>query len=126
LLANTTGYRYNHLVIILFGKPGSYSVPVSKKRKKKRIKPSSPPLPKSELGVKKKKLTRQQILIYIFSALVILSLAAGFVISSVGQQPVQPALDQNMLILTPTVQSEESQPETEATTETTPESESEN
>lgn len=100
-------------------------MPVSKKRKKKRIKPSGPPLPKSELSAKKKKLSRQQILIYVFSALVILSLAVGFVISSVGSQPVQPGAPgstQNTLTSTPATPAEETTEKSETAPETTSES----
>lgn len=57
-------------------------MPVSKKRKKKGTKPVSPPPSKVEGAGKKRKLSRQQILIYIFSALIILSLAVSFIIGS--------------------------------------------
>ena len=64
-------------------------MPVSKKRKKKtRIKPSGPPVSKVELAGKKKKITRQQIFIYIFSALIIGSLAISFIIGGLGGGPV--------------------------------------
>jgi cytoskeletal protein RodZ len=58
-------------------------VPVSKKRKKKRDnRPSRPPVSKQELATRKKKLSTRQILIYVFSALIILSLAISFIVSS--------------------------------------------
>jgi hypothetical protein len=49
-------------------------VPVSKKRVKKDQRKSAPPAPKT-LTPAKKKLSTQQILIYVISALVILSMA---------------------------------------------------
>lgn|GEM_PF-1532921 len=61
-------------------------MPVSKKRKKKRIKSSSgPPLSKKEVAAKKRKLTRRQILIYVFSALIILSFALSFIVGFGGR-----------------------------------------
>ncbi len=59
-------------------------MPVSKKRKKKGSKkPIGPPVSKSELTAgKKKKLTKQQIFIFVFSALIIISLAASFLVGS--------------------------------------------
>jgi hypothetical protein len=50
-------------------------VPVSKKRVKKDQRKSAPPAPKSLVTPGKKKLSTQQILIYVISALVILSMA---------------------------------------------------
>lgn len=56
-------------------------MPVSKKRRKKRsYKPSGPPISKAELAAKQRKLTKRQILIYVFSALIILSFALSFVV----------------------------------------------
>ena len=63
-------------------------MPVSKKRVKKEQRKSAPPAPKS-LTPPKKKLTTQQILIYVISALVILSMAIGFLASGSGT-PVYP------------------------------------
>jgi cytoskeletal protein RodZ len=63
-------------------------VPVSKKRKKKGQKSYGPPPPKSVIN-KKKGLTRQQILIYIISGVMILSLAAGFIVRSSGRTAPQ-------------------------------------
>jgi hypothetical protein len=79
-------------------------VPVSKKRKKKKQRKSGPPPPKS-LAAPKKKITRQQILIYIISALVIISMAIGFLASG-SRRSVRTAItpspqDQNLLLDTP-------------------------
>ena len=58
-------------------------MPVSKKRKKKRSSPvAGPPPPRVEVTTRKKKLSKQQIAIYIFSALVILSLMLSYIISN--------------------------------------------
>ena len=60
-------------------------MPVSKKRKKKRDnKPSGPPLSKNALVTKKRKISKRQIFIYVFSALIILSFALSFVVKSGG------------------------------------------
>jgi hypothetical protein len=60
-------------------------VPVSKKRKKKREnKPSGPPQSKSAIAAKKRKITKRQIFIYVFSALIILSFALSFIVGSGG------------------------------------------
>ena len=60
-------------------------MPVSKKRKKKREKkPAGPPPSKTVIAAKKRKLTKRQILIYVFSALIILSFALSFVVGSGG------------------------------------------
>ena len=56
-------------------------MPVSKKRKKKNERKSSgQPISKTEIASRKRKLTKQQILIYVFSALVILSFVLSFII----------------------------------------------
>ncbi|MEM7346962.1 MAG: hypothetical protein AAF485_22210 [Chloroflexota bacterium] len=56
-------------------------MPVSKKRKKKtRNQYSGPPLPQSALKPKKK-ITTQTILLYLISAIMIISLAASFLVS---------------------------------------------
>ena len=63
-------------------------MPVSKKRKKKRVKkPSGPPLSKAAVASKKRKLTKRQIFIYVFSALIILSFALSFIVGSGGGGP---------------------------------------
>jgi hypothetical protein len=85
LLANSTGYEYN----LIFNKLQFIwrsSVPVSKKRVKKSQKRKSPAPPpsKAELSNKKKPLNRQQIAIYVVSALVVLSMTIGFIISGLG------------------------------------------
>ena len=60
-------------------------MPLSKKRKKKRSnKPSGPPLSKAEIAARKRKLTKRQIFIYVFSALIILSFALSFVVGYGG------------------------------------------
>ena len=58
-------------------------MPVSKHRKKKKQRKTGPPPPKSmvEAGSKKKKLNKQQIAIYIISALVVISMAVGLLLS---------------------------------------------
>ena len=48
-----------------------------------------PPPSKNQPANKKRKLTKQQILIYVFSALIIISLAASFLVSSGGSAPTQ-------------------------------------
>jgi hypothetical protein len=76
------------------------------------------------LGVKKKKLTRQQILIYVFSALVILSLAISFIIGNVQPQPVPSnasGTDQSITTATPAPSDEEPTQEAETTSEATEE-----
>lgn len=67
-------------------------MPVSKKRVKKsqKRKPAAPPPSRAELSTKKKPLNRQQIAIYVISALVVLSMAVGFIISGLGQTPTTP------------------------------------
>lgn len=64
-------------------------MPVSKKRIKKsqKRKPAAPPPSKAEISSKKKPLNRQQIAIYVISALVVLSMAVGFVVSGWGRSP---------------------------------------
>ncbi len=64
-------------------------MPVSKKRIKKsqKRKPVTPPPSKAEISNKKKPLSRQQITIYVISALVVLSMAIGFIISGLGTTP---------------------------------------
>jgi len=77
-------------------------VPVSKKRKKKKS--YSPPPPSSKAAApKKKKLTTQQIVIYIISALMILSLALGFLLSGSRRTQVLPTSgpQDNILLDTP-------------------------
>ena len=67
-------------------------MPVSKKRKKKKEKPSGPPPPKRVTAQPKNKITRQQIIIYAISALVIISMAIGFLLSGAGGQPPTPTV----------------------------------
>lgn len=77
-------------------------MPVSKKRKKKRS--YSPPPPSSKAAVpKKRKITTQQLIIYIISALMILSLALGFLLSGSRRTRVVPtsAPQDNILLETP-------------------------
>lgn len=69
-------------------------MPVSKKRKKKSDrKPSGPPLSKKELATKKNKLTRRQILIYVFSALIILSFILSFIVGTTRTQTPSNTVD---------------------------------
>ena len=112
----------------------SSSVPVSKKRKKKtRIKPSRPPISKSAVAGKKKKLTKQQILIYVFSALIILSLAISFIVSGTGGSRA-PSTQSNTQVTAPAVETEnENAPlpenqdaEQEGSVDATPESDTQN
>ncbi len=68
-------------------------MPVSKKRKKNNSsssrRPGTPPVAKAELAKKKKPMSRQQIAIVVISVLVIVSMAAGFLVSGSGsRQPV--------------------------------------
>ena len=58
-------------------------MPVSKKRKKKRVSPTPPP-PKGG-HQPKPKITRQRLILYIISAIMIISLAASFVVRSTGR-----------------------------------------
>ncbi len=82
-------------------------MPVSKKRRKKRsYKPSGPPISKAELAAKQRKLTKRQILIYVFSALIILSFALSFVVGygdsgSVTQDGSQVDTGNSGILLTP-------------------------
>lgn len=61
-------------------------MPLSKKRKKKRQKNYGPPPPK-DARIQKQGLTKQKIIIYIISGVMILSLAASFIIGASGSQP---------------------------------------
>lgn len=58
-------------------------MPLSKKRKKKRQKNFGPPPPKDARN-QSQGLTKQKIIIYIISAVMIISLAASFVIGAAG------------------------------------------
>jgi hypothetical protein len=69
----------------LIFKVGVVEVPVSKKRVKKNQKKVAPPAPKALETPKKKKLTTQQILIYVISILVIVSMAIGYLASGNGR-----------------------------------------
>ena len=105
-------------------------MPVSKHRKKKKQKKSGPPPPKSLAAPKKKKLTTQQILIYVISALVILSMAIGFLASgssrrtSIQRTPSPPS--QNLLLGTPAPDNQSGAGENDTTPETTVEPTTEN
>ena len=57
-------------------------MPESKHRKKKKQRKTGPPPPKSVVnaGPKKKKLTKQQITIYVISALVVISMAVSLLV----------------------------------------------
>ena len=75
-------------------------VPVSKKRVKKKDqrKSAGPPPPKSQ-ATPKKSLSRQQIAIYVISALIILSMAVGFIVSGMGgggTAPIEPDVSQEI------------------------------
>jgi hypothetical protein len=75
-------------------------VPVSKKRKKKKY--SGPPPPKGKAAASKPgKITKQKIIIYIISGLMILSLAIGFLASGSGTTQVPPTPGPQDLIATP-------------------------
>lgn len=89
-------------------------MPVSKKRKKKVIKPVGPPTSKVEVAGKKRKLSRQQILIYIFSALIILSLAISFIISSSPTSAPAPQGDTQTTLSTPPLNEEAATEESSA------------
>jgi hypothetical protein len=77
-------------------------VPVSKKRKKKRSAPAAPPPPRAEVVTRKKKLSKQQIAIYVFSALVILSLALSFIIGNRNTPAVSPDASTGQGVTAPT------------------------
>jgi hypothetical protein len=81
-------------------------VPLSKKRvkKKEQRKSAGPPPPKSVVQSKKKSLTRQQIAIYVISALIIISMAVGFIVSGMGGgQPTSvPPSDASQELILPT------------------------
>ncbi|MDX1521811.1 MAG: hypothetical protein R3264_09305 [Anaerolineae bacterium] len=59
-------------------------MPVSKKRKKKRSKPAGPP-PKGGF-TPKPKITRQRIILYVISAVMVITLVASLILGSGGQQ----------------------------------------
>lgn len=92
-------------------------MPISKKRKKKRQKSYGPPPPKEVLH-QKKGLSRQQILIYVISGVMIISLAASFIVRSSGR-----ATPQNNADVTQSVEGNNSSIETPTPEETqTPDS----
>jgi hypothetical protein len=101
-------------------------VPVSKKRKKKQ---RSSPLPsRSKTAPKKKKITKQQIVIFVISGLMILSLAIGFLASGSTRSHVPPtALPQesNILLDTPVPEDQNNEAENDAASDTSSESTSE-
>jgi len=82
-------------------------VPESKHRKKKKQRKTGPPPPKSVVnaGPKRKKLNKQQIAIYIISALVVISMAVGLLLSGNSRRtpvPTAAPIDvENLLIETP-------------------------
>jgi len=80
-------------------------VPVSKHRKKKKQRKTGPPPPKSVINAPKKKLSKQQIAIYIISALVVISMAVGLLLSGNSRRapvPTTAPVDvENLLIETP-------------------------
>ncbi len=84
-------------------------MPESKKRKKKRTKSFGPPPSKQELSTKKKGLTRQQITIYVISALVILSMAIGFIVSGSGSTTVPDTTNGAQEFIVPTPQPSENE-----------------
>ncbi len=97
-------------------------MPVSKKRKKKGQRASGPPQPKNQ--AKPQKLTMQRILLYIISGVMILSLAASFLVGAGGghnptnvQAPVQIEGQDNLLDDVEAPASEASESDTEAETE---------
>lgn len=101
-------------------------MPVSKKRKKKRSAPAAPPPPRAEVATRKKKLSKQQIAIYVFSVLIILSLALSFIISN-NTPAVSPDVSTGQGVIAPTATSGAEAEENEqggaesAPSETTPE-----
>lgn len=96
-------------------------MPESKHRKKKNQRKTGPPPPKSVVnaGPKKKKLTKQQITIYVISALVVISMAVGLLLSGESRRasvPTTAPIDvENLLTETPA--SEGNAAPAEATTE---------
>lgn len=96
MLANKMGREYNPSLKSIILKSWRSFVPVSKKRKsKKRSAPagksaltSSSLAPKSGI-LPKKKLSRQQIIIYVISIVMILSLAVSYLVGNSGP-PVAP------------------------------------
>ena len=100
-------------------------MPVSKHRKKKKQKKMGPPPPKSvaNAGPKKKKLTKQQITIYIISALVVISMAVSLLVRGGSRRtPVPTAAPinvENLLNETPSPEGDAGSAATpvEATTE---------
>lgn len=64
-------------------------MPVSKKRKKKRTKSVSPPVSKEVVVARKSgKLSKQRLALYIISALVVLAMAVGVIVSAFAPAPV--------------------------------------
>lgn len=100
-------------------------MPVSKKRKKKTY--SGPPLPKGKKATapKKKKITRQQIIIYVISGLMILSLAIGFLASGSGRSQPPPTVAPQEVLATPAPEDTQSGESGESESDDAGESESE-
>lgn len=84
-------------------------MPVSKKRKKKGQKLAGPP---QKVGqVPQKKLTKQRLILYIISAVMIISLAASFVVSgSGGGTSSQPVPHSDIVTEPPATGSQEENP----------------
>lgn len=91
-------------------------MPVSKKRKKKQ---KTAPVRYKKTVAPKKRITRQQILIYVISGLMILSLAIGFIATGSTNPPPPTPVPQNILVETPAPQDQgdSSAPAPEATSE---------
>lgn len=99
-------------------------MPVSKKRKKKnQRKPAGPPVSKKELANKKRPMSRQQIGILIISALVVISMAIGFIVSGAGQGggsngASDASQGQGIILSTPAPGEESAAPASDAGTDT--------
>lgn len=98
-------------------------MPVSKKRKKKRV-VGTPPPPKGG-HQPKPKITKQRLLLYIISAVMIISLAASFVISSTGRNTAVPQTQtvdgSNLLTDPPAVETTQDEPATDEQEDVAPE-----
>jgi hypothetical protein len=126
LLANKAGNRYNRLVEKLTKRMEKSVVPVSKKRKKRQK--TRPPIPKSKVAPKKK-ITTRQILIYVISGLMILSLAIGFLAGSGRSSrtvPTSAPQGNNILLATPAPDDQSDEAAEPAESESAPEPTSEN
>jgi cytoskeletal protein RodZ len=101
-------------------------VPVSKRRKKKRTRSVSPPVSKETLVTRKTgKLSRQRLALYIISALVVLAMAVGVIVSAFAPAPVtQGAPTTETPIAEPAADEQATPAEKESTAEATVESSS--